>query len=831
MFKRRRSPVPRGGRPILRRIAALLVIPLLSLTALWGYAATTTMDAALKKFNFSDNYDLLGIPANELMYVLGLERSTAAMVVAGNGPAAAAAQQGLTKLMGATDQKVASFMATLKDPSAIDGLNDKARAKLPSTRKALEGLGEIRAKVVPGGRTSAIEVINDYSALIEELFRMCTSFTSVNDLEVARETSALIYMGWSRDLMLREAALLNTLPKNARIDSARRTAFADWAGTRNRFFALGLSEVSGNIAEILNGFAQSPEYRKYVQLEQNFLTAKTVPNIQEWRTLNDRLAGVWMQQVMASSDILKKERVEPVGQRIVTEFALVAGLGLLAVIASLILLARFARNISEELKSLRGAAQNLAQERLPRVVARLRRGEDVDPGAEAPPIETGKTREINEVAEAFGAVQHTAVDVAVAESHLRKSVGQVFVNLSWRSQALLQRQLQLLDTMERSASSPEELENLFKLDHLTTRMRRHAEGLVILSGAPTVRAWDHPVEMEDVVRAALGEVEDYTRVEVSATSGVAIEGEVVADVIHLLAELIENATMFSPPTTEVLVRAEAVANGVAVEIVDRGIGIYPEQLALLNRNLSQPPEFDLADSDRLGLFVVARLAAQHGIKVTLQPSVYGGITAVVLMPETLTARADGGSRGQRGQRVVQAGAGDRAETRAVAAGAHRGPVPPPPTASSTGTGTVVPEPPATTTSGRYTPSVPSLPPSVPPMVSEQSSPFTGYDIPPAVPETPQELFPPEQRGPEQSSGGGRGRLPRRNRQQHLAPQLRKQSAPGTDGSYDNDEDGFVEPDPEFSRDLMSSLQSGWLQGRSPEDETTEFDSYDERERP
>ncbi|WP_157963562.1 sensor histidine kinase [Actinocorallia populi] len=812
-------------------------MPLLSLTVLWGYAATTTMNAALKKFNFSDNYDMLGIPANTLMFTLAMERSAAAVVVTGNGAAAAAAQEGLAQARGATDKTLASFMATLQNPDALDGLNPKARAQLPDTRKALEGLDTVRGKAVPG-RSTPVEIINEYSRLIEVLFRMCASFTSVNDLDVARETAALIYMGWSRDLMLRQSALLNTLPKNAKIDSARRTAFADWAGSRERFFELSLHEVSGNIADILHGFAESPEFRRYVELEQSFLTAKTVPNLQEWRALNEQLAGVWMERVMASSDILKVERVEPVGQRIIVEFTLVAGLGLVAVIASLVLLTRFARNVSVELKGLRGAAQNLAQERLPRVVARLRRGEEVDPVVEAPPIETGKTREINEVAEAFGTVQHTAVDVAVAEAHLRKSIGQVFVNLSWRSQALLQRQLQLLDVMERRASSPEELEDLFKLDHLTTRMRRHAEGLVILSGAPTVRAWDHPVEMEDVVRAALGEVEDYTRVEVAASTGVAIEGEVVADVIHLLAELIENATMFSPPTTEVLVRAEAVANGVVVEIVDRGIGIYPEQLALLNRNLSQPPEFDLADSDRLGLFVVARLAAHHGIKVTLQPSVYGGTTAVVLMPETLIVRPGGESRGKRGQRAVQAGSGAPSEPRAVTAGAHRGPAAPP-SSSSTGATTMVSDLPATSSSGRYTPPPSStpLPPSVPPMVSEQSSPFSGYDLPPSVPETPQELFPQgqqqgQQQEQERRGGEGRGRLPRRNRQQHLAPQLRKQSQPGAGGSYDNnDEDGFVEPDPEFSRDLMSSLQSGWLQGRSPEDETTEFDTYDERERP
>src|SRR5690606_2173983 len=216
----------------------------------------------------------------------------------------------------------------------------------------------------------------------------------------------------------------------------------------------------------------------------------------------------------------------------------------------------------------------------------------------------------------------------------------VFINLSWRSQSLLHRQLRLLDQMERRASSPEELDDLFRLDHLTTRMRRHAEGLVILAGSPTVRAWDHPVPAEDVVRAAIAEVEDYTRVEVAGASSAAVIGAVVADVIHLLAELIENAASFSPPTTEVTVKVETVANGLAVEVVDRGIGLSKEERDELNRRLASAVEFDLADTERLGLFVVARLAARHGIEVSLQPSVYGGTTAVVLIPHTLVVLED-----------------------------------------------------------------------------------------------------------------------------------------------------------------------------------------------
>jgi hypothetical protein len=445
---------------------------------------------------------------------------------------------------------------------------------------------------------------------------------------------------------------------------------------------------------------------------------------------------------------------------------------------------------------------------------------------------TGRTREIARVAEAFGTVQRTAVDTAVGEAELRKGINRVFINLSWRSQSLLHRQLRLLDSMERRASSSEELADLFRLDHLTTRMRRHAEGLVILSGSPTVRSWDRPVEAEDLLRAALAEVEDYTRVEVTVNSTAAIAGTVVADVIHLLAELIENAATFSPPATEVSLRAETVANGMAIDIVDRGIGLQPDQLVELNQRLSHAAEFDLADTDRLGLFVVARLAARHGIKVSLQSSPYGGTTAIVLVPNALVVVDAEREPGRRGQEVLVPG------QQPAALGAVPGrpirldrpslpslpplPVPPPmagppmagpPMAGPPTAGPPVAGPPT------YTPAAP-LPAPLP----NGEGPWAGEG--PWSRDTDTGEFEAEPESSELT-----GRLPRRVRQQNLAPQLRataeaRKAAPAPQ----EDVDDFEEPTPELSRDLMSSLQSGWLRGREPGDDEdgADLDPRDER---
>jgi len=193
----------------------------------------------------------------------------------------------------------------------------------------------------------------------------------------------------------------------------------------------------------------------------------------------------------------------------------------------------------------------------------------------------------------------------------------------------------VLDEAERRATDPDVLEDLFKMDHLTTRMRRHAEGLIILSGAPPGRSWSAPVKLIDVMRGAVAEVEDYARVTVSTQSRAALSGSAVTDVIHLLAELIENATTLSPPFTQVRVGGETVAKGFAIEIEDRGLGMSPQKLHELNERLANPQDINPANTEQLGLFVVGQLARRHGISVMLRPSPYGGTTAVMLIPLAL----------------------------------------------------------------------------------------------------------------------------------------------------------------------------------------------------
>jgi len=320
---------------------------------------------------------------------------------------------------------------------------------------------------------------------------------------------------------------------------------------------------------------------------------------------------------------------------VLIRIGLAAAVGLVAVLVSALVMGWFAHRLTRDLARMEMAARRFADQQLPQLVERLRRGEQVDPASDLPPPARVKVTEVARAAGALASVQRTAVAAATTETSMRSGISQVFVSLARRSQSLLQRQLRLLDDLERKAVDPGALADLFPLDHLTTRMRRHAEGLIILSGSVPGRAWSSPVPVIDVIRGAIAEVEDYRRIAVVTDAADMVAGSAVADMIHLLAELIENAALFSPSSTRVEVRADRVGNGFAFEVEDRGLGIKHEELDAINERLGSPTDFDLADADQLGLFVVAKLAARHGVRVFLRPSPYGGITAIVLMPRSM----------------------------------------------------------------------------------------------------------------------------------------------------------------------------------------------------
>ncbi|MER5180037.1 nitrate- and nitrite sensing domain-containing protein [Streptomyces sp. NPDC002896] len=309
-----------------------------------------------------------------------------------------------------------------------------------------------------------------------------------------------------------------------------------------------------------------------------------------------------------------------------------------ALLAAFILAGLVARQMSRSMRRLRNAAFGVAEQRLPMLVDQLSR---TDPGrvdTRVEPIPITSTDEIGEVARAFDQVHREAVRLASEQALLRGNINAIFTNLSRRNQSLIEGQLTLITDLENNEADPDQLENLFRLDHLATRMRRNGENLLVLAGEEPGRRWDQPVPLVDVLRAASSEVEQYERIELSGVPEAEIHGRAVTDLVHLLAELLENATTFSSPQTKVRVTATRLPDGrVMIEIHDKGIGLTAEDFADINHKLANPPTVDAAISQRMGLFVVGRLSDRHGIRVQLRPSgEQAGTTSLVMLPDGIT---------------------------------------------------------------------------------------------------------------------------------------------------------------------------------------------------
>ncbi|MEU6952854.1 nitrate- and nitrite sensing domain-containing protein [Streptomyces sp. NPDC045714] len=310
----------------------------------------------------------------------------------------------------------------------------------------------------------------------------------------------------------------------------------------------------------------------------------------------------------------------------------------IALLAAFILAGLMARQMSRSMRQLRTAAFGIAEQRLPSLVDQLSR---TDPGrvdTRVQPIPITTQDEIGEVARAFDQVHREAVRLAAEQAMLRGNVNAIFTNLSRRNQSLIEGQLTLITDLENNEADPDQLESLFKLDHLATRMRRNGENLLVLAGEEPGRRWNQPVPLVDVLRAASSEVESYERIQLTGVPESEIHGQAVTDLVHLLAELLENATTFSSPQTKVKVTATRLPDGrVMVEIHDKGIGLTAEDFADINHKLANPPTVDAAVSQRMGLFVVGRLADRHGIRVQLRPSgEQAGTTSLVMLPDAIT---------------------------------------------------------------------------------------------------------------------------------------------------------------------------------------------------
>ncbi|MFI6521757.1 nitrate- and nitrite sensing domain-containing protein [Spirillospora sp. NPDC050679] len=847
---------------IRSRITLLVLVPLLSLAGLWAFVTVTSYGDAAQLLNSREFQQKSVLPTQRLIGELQKERRLSVWRL---GADPSADRGVLNAQRQSTDEARAAVERHSRDAGLRDAVLPSVRARIEALVARLNALESVR-RTVDDHTAERQRALAEYSGMIDAGFAIYSS-VAPGDGAIAGDARTLTAMGRAREFLSRQDALLSGALAAGRMTPAERGQFAQLSGAQRFLFADTSPNLPAGALNRYRALTDSKEFEQLRKLEDQVVrgtdtvrgdgarstrqngqptartgarTARTPPaqapvlDAAVWRstadTANHRLYEFENALLAEVTD-----RAENIAVGVFTKLAIAGGLGLLAVVASALIAAGVSRRLLRECRTLAARVTDFARHRLPVLADQVRAGNPVDP-ADEPRDDVYRIDEIRVISESFTATRDAVLVAAAGEVAARRGISEVFVNLARRNQALLHRQLSLLDTMERRTEDPAELADLFRLDHLATRMRRHAEGLVILAGKNTGRGWRRPVPLVDVVRGAVAEVEDYPRVRVQPLPRIALVGTAVADVMHLLAEMVENATTFSPPQSPVQVSGHAVGNGFAIEIEDRGLGMTEEAVRVANARLADPPEFDPSDSAQLGLFVVARLARRHDIRVTLRQSPYGGTTAIALLPGALiTDHPDGDLALRRSTGPMPAlaqngtGTAPTAVPQAGAAVGQRGQRGQAGQLGQPGVVRLVAEP---AESARLAETAPAEPVGgAPGAVSEPfGSKPTGPE--PSVPQ------------PTLTADG----LPRRRRQANLAPQLRDQTAaPGREGqgrhaaspppeAMHQEPQAAPVPDPapvdipadtapevsagtggerspESLRSMMSAMQQGWQRGR------------------
>jgi signal transduction histidine kinase len=539
------------------------------------------------------------------------------------------------------------------DSSALANLRTQVEELLKGTvnNAAIDGLSAVRYYELP---------INDLITLNDEIAQgtadssLAIDVRELNLLSLAKDQASqqrgLFFNSFTQKFF--SNGVLQALISAQSAEQSDETAFQSAAAPAERraFHATvagpGVNEVQtvenyffidGNDQETVPDGKYAPFFSPNISQQTVGFTAAQAPTA--WygaatRKLDEMQA---VELGIAQDTVARAQSLQQGARESALITAIIVAVVFLLVLAAALLVAR---SLALPLRRLRASALDVATVQLPERVRRLSETPDADANLEVAPIDVLTADEIGQVARAFDQVHSEAVRLAGNEAMLRASFNAMFVNLSRRSQSLIERLARVVDSLEQNEDDPELLSSLFSMDHLVTRMRRNSENLLLLAGHEDARKRSDPATLADVVRAAASEIEQYSRVVLNIQPGVAVIGQAVSDVVHLLAELIENATMFSSKDTQVMVSAQELnRGGVLIEITDKGIGIPDERLAEMNSRLENPPVMDVSLSRHMGLFAVARLAERHEVRIRLCPASPQGLSALVWLPETLIERS------------------------------------------------------------------------------------------------------------------------------------------------------------------------------------------------
>ncbi|MEW1831616.1 nitrate- and nitrite sensing domain-containing protein [Streptomyces sp. NPDC088196] len=823
------------GRSIRASLITLAVVPATAMVLLWVSGSYALFD----QWNNSNDVGQAAKTTYALQPAIGefqKERQLTVSLLASHGsPAALAAQRQRT------DAVLAGFRKA--DAASAGAGSAQYQAQLATVRKRLTALTTERTAVDDGKSTrqQAYTAYSDAVSSALNLFGMLS--TDSGDAATAADAGHALAFLRGAEALSQEEAILNGVAASRKLSVQERSALAAAQAVRvsvlsNEVQPYLSAELGAQLGKTMGGqdWAAMTAFEKTVAAapagHDGTISVPAVPAARA--AAPGRVSGA-VQAV--EGQFLGKVTQDSAHRthQVLVKAMLGSALAFVAVLAVGLLSWRITRSLIGRMSGLRAATLELAEERLPELITRLRtqgKRADVD---DLPELDYG-TDELGKVADAFNTAQRTAVSVALEQAALREGARLVFHNMSRRIQLLVHRQLTVIDSMERKEQDPQLLSDLYRVDHLATRMRRNAESLTVLSGAAPRRRWKQAVPLADLLRSAVSEIEGYTRVVVEPLPPIAVLGPAVGDTIHLMAELIENGVTFSPPHTEVRVRALPVAQGYAVEVEDRGLGLSVEEYAAANELLHHPKDFSfttLGEDPRLGLFTVGHLAQRHGVTASLQASSYGGSLAVVVLPHALTESAADAvppTLDARAERHLASVAGSTATGSGGGGGTGAGPGSMPgsapgagtvtgPVAGSSGRGGVtaggMPMRTRTRTAPHAQPTAAPAAPAAPRSGgSAAASPRGAVPFPhprtagpSAPPSDPRPTAPPA--GP-RTGGSGSGRLPRRVRQAHLAPQLRERPE-DADGERAGRE---AERRPEQARSMLAALRDGTRRARA-----------------
>ncbi|MGN6172119.1 MAG: sensor histidine kinase [Streptosporangiaceae bacterium] len=627
------------------RLLLLISIPTLTAIALGGIRVSSSVQSALAYDRVQQLADL-NSDIITLVQRLQDERDQTAFFIAQGtqGGDQAARLRVLYRQRNDTEGAAAAVTQRL---GQIEGsLSPQAQQQAAAALADLQNLPNLRLEATQSQLPAPIA--QKYSRIVTDLLVLGQNTgQGFSDVTLAETVRVLGFLSRMKEDASQQRAILTAALIKHELDAGSRTALE----TAKADQAANLASFSLAATNAQRQLFQDSMSKSFVALaEQQEQRALSMgASLKNDTTTPDDFYGAMTNEINTQLGSVERSLVNSVIARSVelrnaaVVSALVVAIAVLLLLGlALLFTVVVARSMVRPLRRLRAGALEVAGVRLPETVRRMSESEGAAAPLEVEPIDVDSSDEIGEVARAFDQVHREALRLASNEAALRGNVNAMFVNLSRRSQSLVERQIRLIDDLEQGEQDAERLANLFQMDHLATRMRRNSENLLVLAGHEVSRRWTQAVPLVDVLRAAVSEIEQYERVQLNVQPGISVRGQAVNDVVHLIAELAENASSFSAADTPVKVSGHLLnSGGVLLDITDQGVGMGAEEMAHANWRLDNPPVVDVAVSRRMGLFVVARLAARHGIRVRLRPASAGGLTALVWLPDEVISHDAG----------------------------------------------------------------------------------------------------------------------------------------------------------------------------------------------